>query len=132
MKHSVVGSRNPRSLFVICIALVAFASLPFFAFARNTSTSVNIVNNSNRDIRNVYSSHVDADDWSADLLGESTIAAGQSFTINNLACDGQQIKVIAEDQDGCFLSLAVSCGSNATWTISNDTARDCGSSAGSK
>lgn len=120
------GSHNPRSLIIVCIALIVFAALPFLALARTMSTSVNIVNNSNRDIKNVYSSHVDADDWSADLLGDATIVAGQSYTVNNLACDGQQVKVIAEDQDGCFISVVVSCGQNATWTITNDTARDCG------
>jgi hypothetical protein len=69
---------------------------------------------------------VDSDDWSADLLGDATIAAGQSHALSGLSCDGQQVKVIAEDQDGCFLTVVVSCGDNATWTITNDTARDCG------
>jgi hypothetical protein len=120
------GSRHPRSLIIICLALIAFAAVPFLAIARTMSTSINIVNNSGREIRNVYSSHVDADDWSADLLGDTKIATGQSRAVNNLACDAQQVKVIAEDQDGCFLSVVVSCGESATWTISSDTARDCG------
>jgi len=118
------GSRHPRSLIIICVALIA--AVPLFSIARTMSTSVNIVNNSGREIRNVYSSHVDADDWSADLLGDATIATGQSRAVNNLACDAQQVKVIAEDQDGCFLSVVVGCGESATWTISSDTARDCG------
>jgi hypothetical protein len=124
MKYSN-GPLNPR-LVIVCVALVAFVSLPFLSSARTVSTSVNIVNNSTREIRNVYSSHVDADDWSADLLGDNSIAAGQSSTLSSVACDGQQVKLIAEDQDGCFLSVVVTCGDNATWTITNDTARDCG------
>jgi hypothetical protein len=84
------------------------------------------VNNSNRQIRHVYLSHVDVDDWSADQLGETDILSSQSATIGNFACDQQQIKVIGEDQDGCFLSTVVNCGDNATWTITNDTAADCG------
>jgi len=94
--------------------------------ARTTATSVNIVNNSTREISNVYLSHVDVDDWGADLLGDATIAAGQSSTINNLACDQGQVKVIAEDQDGCFISTVISCGESGSWTITNDSARDCG------
>jgi hypothetical protein len=125
MKHSD-GLRNPRNLIIICVALIAFASLPLLSRARTFSTSVNIINNSGREIRNVYLSHVNADDWSADLLGEATIAAGQSQAVNNLACDGQQIKVIAEDSDGCFMSVVITCGESASWTITNDTARDCG------
>jgi hypothetical protein len=88
---------------------------------------VAIVNNSSREIRNVYLSHVDADDWSGDQLSkDATIPPGQSYNLSNLACDQQQVKVIGEDQDGCFLSTVVTCGTSSTWTVTNDTARDCG------
>jgi hypothetical protein len=120
------GLRNPRSVVIICVALIAFASLPLLTSARATSTSVNIINNSSREIRNVYWSHVDADDWSADLLSEGGIAAGQSYNLANVTCDGQQVKIIAEDQDGCFSSTVITCGQSSSWTITNDTARDCG------
>ena len=119
------GLRTPRSIIIICLAVLAFASLPLLTRARAASTSVTIVNNSSREIRNVYTSHVDRNDWSGGLLGGATIAAGHSSDVSNLACDGQQIKVIAEDQDGCFLSTVINCGASATWTITNDSARDC-------
>ena len=125
MKNSD-GSRNPRSLIIICVALMAFASLPFLSLARAASTSVHIVNDSGKEIRNVYTSHVNSDDWSANLLGDGPIAAGQSFDLSNISCDGQQIKLIAEDQDGCFLSAVINCNQSSSWTITNDTARDCG------
>ncbi|SRR6266404_798609 len=118
-------SRNLGRLIIFCTAFGALAAVPLLSRAQ-PATSVNIVNNSSREIRNVYLSHVGADDWSANQLGDSVIAAGQSFTISNVACDRQQVKVIGEDQDGCFSSLVVNCGDNATWTITNDTARDCG------
>src|SRR5262249_29153356 len=57
-----------------------------------SSTSVNIVNNSSRMIRNVYLSHVDSDDWSSNLLGNSTIGTGQSLDLSLSGCDGQQMK----------------------------------------
>lgn len=117
---------NPRRLIIVCIALSALAVLPLISSARSTSSSVNIVNNSSRQIRNVYLSHVDVDDWGGNQLGGATIAPGQSFTLSNFSCDAQQIKVIGEDQDGCFLSAVVACGTSSTWTITNDTAADCG------
>ena len=123
---NIDGLRMPRRFLIICVALIALGSLPFLSSARTVSTSVTIVNNSDREIRNVYSSHVDADDWSADLLGDQTIAPGHSATVSGIACDGQQVKVIGEDQDGCFVSTVVSCGSSGSWSITNDTARDCG------
>jgi len=119
------GSRSQRILVIIGIILIAGSSLPLLSRARTVSTSLQIVNNSSREVRNVYLSHVNADDWSADVLS-AAIPAGQSSTLNNLACDQSQVKVIAEDSDGCFVSTTVSCGESATWTITNDTARDCG------
>jgi hypothetical protein len=114
-----------RYLVIASLVLIAGASLARMAGA-STTTSVNIVNNSNLAIRNVYVSPVDSDNWSSDLLGDGSIAAGQSATVSNIACDGQQVKVIAEDQDGCFLSTVVTCGQSSTWTITSETARDCG------
>ena len=123
MKNSV-SKRTLCRLIILCVALFALAAL---SVARTPTTSVNIVNNSSREIRNVYLSHVDVDDWGGDQLSDgATIAPGQSFNLSNLACDQQQVKVIAEDQDGCFLSTVVTCGNSSTWTITNDTARDCG------
>ena len=120
------GLRNPRNLTLICVALIAFAALPWLAHARATATSVNVVNNSSRDIRSVYSSHVNAEDWSNNLLGSGSIAAGQSYNVTNINCDSQQMNIIAEDADGCFASTVVTCDQNSSWTITNDTARDCG------
>lgn len=126
------GSIRIRSSIITCVALLVLASLPLLSSARSkstsmaTSTSVNIVNSSSRTIRNVYLSHVDADDWGSNQLGESTIASGQSFNLNISSWDQQQVKVVGEDSDGCFLSTVVTSGQNETWTINNDTARDCG------
>jgi hypothetical protein len=117
--------RNFYRVVILCVALCAFAALPLLSSA-SSSSSTNIVNNSSRQITHVYFSHVNAEDWTGDQLGGTTISPGQSFTLSNYSCDQQQIKVIGEDQDGCFLSAVVACGANATWTITNDTVADCG------
>lgn len=127
MKNSF-GTRNVRSLIITFVAVLAVAALPLLSNARTATlaTSVRIVNNSSRTIRNVYLSPVDSDNWSGNQLGAAAITSGQSFNLSNVACDAQQIKVIAEDSDGCFLSVTIACGESPTWTITDDTARDCG------
>ena len=122
MKNSRTRSNLCR-LFILCIAIFGVAAL---SSARTATTSFNIVNNSNKEIRNVYLSHVNVDDWGGSQLGDTIILPGQSFTLNDVACDQQQVKVIGEDQDGCFASTVINCGDNSTWTITNNTARDCG------
>src|ERR1044071_430998 len=100
MTHSHSSIRT-RSLLSVCVALLVMAWSPVFLKARavTTSTSVNIVNGSSRDIRNIYLSHADADDWGDNQLGDSIIAAGQSYNLTISSWDRQQVKVIAEDQD---------------------------------
>ncbi|HWN10343.1 MAG TPA: hypothetical protein VNO50_13935 [Pyrinomonadaceae bacterium] len=110
---------------ILCTVVCALAAQPIRSRAQ-PATSVNIVNNSNRVISHVYLSHVSVDNWGADQLGETPVAPGQSVTLSNFACDQSQIKVIAEDQDGCFLATVIDCGSNAAWTITSSTAADCG------
>lgn len=125
MKNSD-GMRHPRRLIITCVVILVVVSMPMLSRARTNTASIRVVNNSNRVIRNLYLSHVDLDDWGADQLADdASISSGQSFTIANAACDQAQVKVIAEDQDGCFLSAVVDCG-DATWTITSQTAADCG------
>lgn len=110
---------------ILGVTLSTLAIFPLLSRARSVA-SVNVVNNGNRTIRHVFVSHVDADDWSPDQLGGQSISPGQSANVNNLSCDQQQIKVIAEDQEGCFLTKVIACDTNSTWTITNDTIADCG------
>ena len=115
-----------RHLLTFGAIFSALLVLPWLSSAQ-PATSITIVNNSNRVIRYIYLSHVSVDDWSGDQLGGNAISPGQSSTVSAASCDQQQVKVIGEDQDGCFVSTVVACGSNATWTITNDTPADCGS-----
>jgi len=105
---------------MVCAPLLSNAHVP-------ASTSITIVNNSGREIRHVYFSPPDQNNWGSDQLGSSVISAnGGSVTLGNVSCGGATIKVIAEDQDGCFSYQVVSCSEGASWTITNETTRDCG------
>jgi hypothetical protein len=122
------NSHNSRGLIITLVALLALAAVPLLSNGRSLtlSTSVSIVNNSSWEIHHVYLQSGDQDPWSADQLSGSVIAPGGSYTLSNAACDGQSTKVITEDKDGCFLSQTVTCGSNSTWTITNNASPNCG------
>jgi hypothetical protein len=102
---------------LMCTTLASRASGPV--------SGITIVNNSTREIRHVYLSPPDQNNWGPDQLVGSVIPPNGSFTLTDVSCSGSTIKIIAEDQDGCFSYQVVSC-SGATWTIANNTARDCG------
>ena len=115
------------SLVVLAIFVGMMVCAPLLSNAYAPSTSITIVNNSSREIRHVYLSAPDQNNWGTDQLVNSVIPAnGGSFTLANVSCGEAGIKVIAEDQEGCFSYQVVACSDNVTWTITNSTARDCG------
>jgi hypothetical protein len=115
------------SLVVLGIFLGTMVYGPLLSKAHAPSTAITIVNNSSREVRHLYLAAPDSNNWGSDQLVNSVIAPnGGSFTISNVSCGGSSIKVIAEDQDGCFSYQVVSCSENATWTITSGTTRDCG------
>src|SRR3954471_19672614 len=120
MNNSHARMGRKARIFVLA-ALCAFAAMPFSSSARARSASITIANNSGRSIIHVYLSHTDADDWGPNQLGDSTIASGQSYTISNVAWDAADIKVVAEDGNGCFSYGVVDGSGSTTWTLGTTT-----------
>ena len=119
------GRKLGRAL-VLLAALCALAALPLLTSARARTNSINVVNNSNRSIIHVYLAPPGTDNWGPEQLGDAAISPGQSHVLADVACGQSQVKVVAEDGDGCFLTAEVGCGGASTWTVTNDTAADCG------
>lgn len=123
--------RKSSPLFTSVVVLGMFIGMmvygPLLSKAYAPTTSITIVNNSSREIRHVYLSPPDQDNWGSDQLVNSVISPnGGSFTISDASCSGTSTKVIAEDHEGCFGYKVVSCSESVTWTISNEDSRDCG------
>jgi hypothetical protein len=122
-----VALRSKTYILVIAaIAVGALSSLTILSRPRSHTSNITVVNNSSREIWHLYLSAPDSDNWGPDQLHDSAIATGNSFTLSNASCDQGSIKVIAEDQNGCFLYNTVSCGADATWNITDSATPDCG------
>ena len=114
-------------LWCLVVTIGLLASVTATMATRAPSSTITIVNNSGLEIRHVYLSPVDNNNWGPDQLNDSaTIAAGASFTINDVSCAQGSVKVIAEDQNGCFLYNTTDCSANSTWTIASNATPDCG------
>jgi hypothetical protein len=130
MKSFIAKQRSSfrYSLAILVVLLCAFAAAPLLSHAQPQAASIKVENNTSRVIRHLYLSPANTDDWGADQLNDSAVVnPGDSFTISNVSCPGAQIKVVAEDADGCFVSGVVACSGEAVWTITNDIAPNCGS-----
>lgn len=125
-----MSSSLKRSLLLrgvaVAIVLSALAILVPFSEAHAPVMGITIVNNSAKEIRHVYLSAPDNDNWGPNQLGSSTIPPGGSHTLSNISCSGAGIKVIAENIDGCFHYRVVACSESATVTIASDAVPDCG------
>jgi hypothetical protein len=117
---------NPLAVLVILVGIMACIPLLSRAHAP-TTTTITIVNSSTNEIRHVYLSPTDQNNWGSDQLVNSVIpSGGGSFTLSDVACNSSGIKVITEDQSGCFLYQVVTCSQATTWTITNEATPDCG------
>jgi hypothetical protein len=128
MRNSV-GKLKRLGLIIVCIAVAAAVLLPLLSNARSrpVTSSITVVNSSSWEIRHLYLSAADQDNWGPDQLSDGTVLhTGDSYVLNNVSCDAGQIKVVSEDKNGCFLSAVVSCTADATWTITNNATPNCG------
>lgn len=133
MKGSIMKMNGLRvvalTILISTLAMVAALSRASVAKASRALPlmSITVTNNSGRDMHHLYLSPVDREAWGPDLLNETVLRSGQSFTINDVTCPGLEIKVIAEDREGCFAYGVVSCSQASTgWTLTSDTPKDCG------
>lgn len=115
--------------------MCVLVSIPALSSAASSSVSsappmmtIAVTNNSSRDILHIYLSPTDHDAWGPDLVSEGTVVSpGHTFNINDAACGANEIKVIAEDRQGCFVYGVVGCAQASTgWAITDATPPDCG------
>jgi hypothetical protein len=122
-----LSSKNCYRLTLLCVVILVLGCSTMLSRARTQMTTITVTNNSSRTITHVYLSPPASDNWSADQLSDNALAPGASVTISNASCGQDGLKIIAEDQDGCFASSVIDCSGDSSWTITNASGRDCGS-----
>lgn len=115
-----------RRLVLLGVSCIVLAALPLLARTHAQPAGIRVVNNSALEIRHLYLSAPDSDNWGADQLDNTSIRTGETFTLNNVSCGQAEIKLIAEDQNGCFVAQVVACADNASWTIPAGVVPNCG------
>jgi len=135
MRSSMKKSQGKKRLALIVALTCVLAGIPALSSAAGSSFSsaqpmmtIAVTNSSSRDILHLYLSPADHDAWGPDLISEGTIVRpGQTFNINDVACGANEIKVIAEDRQGCFVYGIVGCAqASAGWAITDAMPPDCG------
>ena len=110
----------------LTVALIGSLGTMFLLYAAPAqSVTLTVVNNSTREIRFLYLSPAENDNWGADQLNESSISPGATRTLN-ITWEQASVKLVGEDQDGCFLSTTMNVSSSIQWTITSDAPLNCG------
>ncbi|HXM49890.1 MAG TPA: hypothetical protein VN956_18760 [Pyrinomonadaceae bacterium] len=115
---------NSKIYFCV-LMLVSMSTLTPLSATTAPPLTIKVVNNSGWEIRRLYLSPVDNDNWGPDQLNESSISPGTTRTLN-VSWDQSTVKLVAEDRDGCFMYTTVEATGNPVWTITSDTTRNCG------
>jgi hypothetical protein len=116
--------KSLRILLMALIAIICTAS-SLTSLASAPPLTITVTNNSSREIRHLYLSPANNDNWGPDQLNNSSIDSGASRQLN-VSWEQSTVKLVAEDQDGCFLSQTVEASGEPAWTIDNNTSRNCG------
>ena len=119
----LINSRTYLALFLLAV-FSAVCVLPPLSSATAPSISVTVVNDSQKALGHLYLASAASDNWSGDQLGKA-INAGSSRNVS-VSWGESTVRLIAEDEDGCFLSTTIDNSGSPTWTITNSSARDCG------
>ena len=126
MKTSaIVSSRTYFRLGIVAVILIALGAMTFSSAASTPLVAITINNNSAWEIRSLYLSPADSDNWGPDQLNGAVINPGASYTLS-ISWDQPTVKIIAEDKDGCFLTTTVDATTNSEWMIPSSSARNCG------
>ena len=125
LRDALLSSRTGFRLLMLVAVFGALGTLAPLSDATAPPLTITVVNNSGLEIRNLYLSPADNDNWGSDQLNGSSISPGATRTLN-VSWDQSTVKLVAEDQDGCFLYKTVEASGNPVWTIANDAARNCG------
>src|ERR1700675_696597 len=97
---------NPRIYFRVLMLVAVLSTLTPLSATTAPPLTIKVVNNSSREIRRLYLSPADNDNWGPDQLNESSLSPGTARNLN-VSWDQSTVKLVAEDQDGCFLNTTV-------------------------
>lgn len=101
----------------------AFVATPALA---EFESKVEIRNDSQWSIHNLYLSDVDSEEWGPDQLGEHVIeSGGGKFTLTDIPCDAYDIKLVDEDGDECVVAAVPLCVDDNEWVITDEPLLAC-------
>ena len=123
LQQRLINSRTYFAL-IFLAALSLICVLAPLSRATAPSITVSVVNNAQKAVSHLYLASAGQANWTGDqLTGAIGSGASQSLSVT---WSESTVQLIAEDEDGCFLSTTIDNSGSPSWTITSSTPRDCG------
>jgi len=123
LKQRSMNTRTYVALMFLAV-LSAICVLAPLSRATTPSITVNVVNDSQKVVSHLYLASAGSDNWTGDQLS-GAINTGVSQNVS-VTWGESTVQLIAEDEDGCFLTTTIDNSGSPSWTITSSTARNCG------
>ncbi|WP_395679892.1 hypothetical protein [Dokdonella sp.] len=115
----------------LCLALVAGPALAqqdleaqMKPAERASDSQVELRNNSNWDLRELYLAPVGSDHWGPNQISRS-IRPDDSFTLTGIRCDKYDVKLVDEDNSECIVRDVAMCAQDKVWRINDRSLERC-------
>src|SRR5262245_12540866 len=99
--YDVMPGRRTWIRSILLLTVVCAVGLWTTRSGAAPTVTITIVNNSSWEIRHLYLSPANNDNWGPDQLNNSPISPGATRELN-VSWDQSTVKLVGEDQDGCF------------------------------
>lgn len=111
--------------FLIVVATILLGSIGTTSAGKKDSV-VNIRNDSDWAIHELYISSTDDDEWGVDQLHRDVIDSnGGRFQLQGIPCNTYDVQIVDEDGDACVVNKVRLCADRDVWRITNDDLLTC-------
>jgi hypothetical protein len=113
--------KNMLLLLILCLAFPSWNKM----LIADASQRISVVNESVWEIKAVYISPADKDEWQENLLKDEVLSAGGGAVIAEAVCGVYDIKVVDSDNHACIIRKSDLCSNNKTVTITDQSIANC-------
>jgi len=113
-----------RTRFLILSGLLTLGAAPGCLIVTDDDSSnatLEVVNNSDFAITDIYLTEVDNRDWGPNLIAGDVLLPDESIVLVDINCDYYDAQLIDEDDVMCELYNLDLCLNDATWVVRNNT-----------
>lgn len=116
----ITRMNNKFLLLTLCFALTSWNKKKETSYER-----ISMVNDSVWDIKAIYISEIEKNDWRENLLADEVLSAGGGATIVKAVCGTYDLKVVDTDNHTCTIGKVDLCSNSKSIKITDESIGSC-------